>query len=162
ASYWIKQSIKRAVINTGKTIRLPAYMEELLRKWRRASASLQDELGRAPTEEEIAASLNLSRKKIAIIKKAIRIWNATPAADQARGTPDDEGDGRAPARDTGAGRTNRPPAPGEAGWGAGGEGSTPSPPSPLPQGERGAMHALTRFPCLDFLPDPPPIASTRP
>src|SRR5579871_6832533 len=46
ASYWIKQSIKRAIINTAKTIRLPAYMEELLKKWRRASAKLQDELGR--------------------------------------------------------------------------------------------------------------------
>src|SRR5579885_1362518 len=54
ASYWIKQSIKRAIINTAKTIRLPAYMEELLKKWRRASSQLQDELGRAPTQEEIA------------------------------------------------------------------------------------------------------------
>jgi RNA polymerase primary sigma factor len=63
ASYWIKQSIKRAVINTGKTIRIPAYMNELLVKWRRATARLQDELGRAPTNEEIAASLNLPRKK---------------------------------------------------------------------------------------------------
>src|SRR5207244_9140205 len=48
ASYWIKQSIKRAVINTGKTIRIPAYMNELLIKWRRATAKLTDELGRAP------------------------------------------------------------------------------------------------------------------
>ena len=38
ASYWIKQSIKRALINTGKTIRIPAYMVELLSKWRRASS----------------------------------------------------------------------------------------------------------------------------
>ena len=37
ASYWIKQSIKRALINTAKTIRIPAYMVELLSKWRRAS-----------------------------------------------------------------------------------------------------------------------------
>ena len=38
ASYWIKQSIKRALINTAKTIRIPAYMVELLSKWRRASS----------------------------------------------------------------------------------------------------------------------------
>ena len=38
ASYWIKQSIKRALINSAKTIRIPAYMVELLSKWRRASA----------------------------------------------------------------------------------------------------------------------------
>src|SRR3954454_13213859 len=36
ASYWIKQSIKRALVNTAKTIRIPAYMVELLAKWRRA------------------------------------------------------------------------------------------------------------------------------
>jgi RNA polymerase primary sigma factor len=82
ASYWIKQSIKRAVINTGKTIRIPAYMNELLVKWRRATAKLQDELGRPATQEEIAASLNLPKKKLAIIRKAIRIYNASPQTDQ--------------------------------------------------------------------------------
>src|SRR5262245_5217610 len=51
ASYWIKQSIKRAVINTGKTVRIPAYMNELMIKWRRATAKLQEELGRTPTQE---------------------------------------------------------------------------------------------------------------
>ena len=38
ASYWIKQSIKRALVNTAKTIRIPAYMVELLAKWRRATS----------------------------------------------------------------------------------------------------------------------------
>jgi RNA polymerase primary sigma factor len=85
ASYWIKQSIKRAVINTGKTIRIPAYMNELLVKWRRATAKLQDELGRTPTHEEIAARLNLPRKKLNIIKKAIRIYNASPQTEQTEG-----------------------------------------------------------------------------
>src|SRR5262249_26303024 len=82
ASYWIKQSIKRALVNTAKTIRIPAYMVELLSKWRRASAKLQDELGRAPTQEEIAKSLNLPKKKLAIIKKAIRIYNSAPQTEQ--------------------------------------------------------------------------------
>src|SRR5947199_1946150 len=59
ASYWIKQSIKRALVNTAKTIRIPAYMVELLAKWRRASAKLQEELGRAPTQEEVAVVLEL-------------------------------------------------------------------------------------------------------
>jgi RNA polymerase primary sigma factor len=85
ASYWIKQSIKRAVINTGKTIRIPAYMNELLVKWRRATAKLQDELGRVPTHEEIASSLNLPKKKLNIIKKAIRIYNSAPQTDQSDG-----------------------------------------------------------------------------
>jgi RNA polymerase primary sigma factor len=83
ASYWIKQSIKRALVNTAKTIRIPAYMVELLAKWRRATAKLQDELGRNPTHEEIAKSLNLPRKKLGIIKKAIRVYNSAPQTDQA-------------------------------------------------------------------------------
>ena len=83
ASYWIKQSIKRALINTAKTIRIPAYMVELLSKWRRATARLADELGRTPTPEEIARVLGLPKKKLPIIKKAIHIYNTTPQTDQA-------------------------------------------------------------------------------
>lgn len=83
ASYWIKQSIKRALINSAKTIRIPAYMVELLSKWRRASARLQEELGRTPTPEEVARVLGLPKKKLPIIKKAIRIYNSTPQTDQA-------------------------------------------------------------------------------
>lgn len=82
ASYWIKQSIKRALINSGKTIRIPAYMVELLSKWRRATARLTEELGRGPTPEEVARILGLPKKKLPIIKKAIKIYNATPQTDQ--------------------------------------------------------------------------------
>jgi RNA polymerase primary sigma factor len=82
ASYWIKQSIKRALINSAKTIRIPAYMVELLSKWRRASSRLTEELGRTPTNEEVARVLGLPKKKLPIIKKAIRIYNSTPQTDQ--------------------------------------------------------------------------------
>ncbi|MFN4260037.1 MAG: RNA polymerase sigma factor RpoD/SigA [Gemmataceae bacterium] len=82
ASYWIKQSIKRALVNTAKTIRIPAYMVELLAKWRRATAKLQDEMGRTPTHEEIARELGLPKKKLSIIKKAIRIYNSAPQTEQ--------------------------------------------------------------------------------
>ena len=82
ASYWIKQSIKRALINTAKTIRIPDYMVELLSKWRRATTRLSEELGRNPTPEEVARVLGLPRNKLPIIKKAIRIYNSTPQTDQ--------------------------------------------------------------------------------
>jgi RNA polymerase primary sigma factor len=78
ASYWIKQSIKRGLINTGKTIRLPAYTNDLMNKWRRATTQLQDELGRPPTQEEVAQHLNLSRRKFKIVKKALQIHGAVP------------------------------------------------------------------------------------
>src|SRR5262249_44380583 len=99
ASYWIKQSIKKALISTGKTIRIPAYMAELLSKWRRATARLQEELGRAPTPEEVAGELGLSAKRVKVVQKAIRIYN---------GASQDEAGGEGPsleelARDGGAG-----------------------------------------------------------
>ncbi len=82
ASYWIKQSIKRALVNSAKTIRIPAYMVELLSKWRRATAKLQDEFNRTPTPEEVAAELGLPKKKLKIVKKAIQLYNSTPQSDQ--------------------------------------------------------------------------------
>ena len=81
ASYWIKQSIKRAIVNTAKTIRVPAYMAELLIKWRRATSQLTDDLGRPPTQEEVAKELGLSKKKLAIVKKAIRVASAGSQAE---------------------------------------------------------------------------------
>src|SRR6185369_8998562 len=76
-----KQSIKRSLINTAKTIRIPAYMNERLVKWRQAAAKLQDRLGRVPTPDEVGKALRLPKKKIAIMKKAIRVYNAIPQTD---------------------------------------------------------------------------------
>jgi len=89
ASYWIKQSIRRAVMNNGKPIRLPAYMVSLLSKWRRATMVLADRLGRAPSHDEVGKALRLSRKKIDIVAKAIQVNNLTPHAENS----DDEGPG---------------------------------------------------------------------
>lgn len=82
ASYWIKQSIKRALINSSKTIRIPAYMVEMLSKWRRATSRLTEELGRNPTLEEVARLLGVPKKKLPIIKKAIHIHNLAPQTEQ--------------------------------------------------------------------------------
>jgi len=87
ASYWIKQSIRRAVMNNGKPIRLPAYMVSLLAKWRRATAVLTERMGRAPTHEEVGKALRLSKKKIGIVAKAIRVNNLTPHSENS----DDDG-----------------------------------------------------------------------
>ncbi len=82
ASYWIKQSIKRALINCGKTIRIPAYMVELLSKWRRATVRLSDELGRSPTPEEVARLLGVPKRKLPIVKKAIQVHSSTSQSEQ--------------------------------------------------------------------------------
>ncbi len=82
AAYWIRQSVKRGLINSGKTIRVPAYMAQLLTEWRRATAQLQEELGRAPQEEEVAGRLGLSKKRLGLVKKAIRVHNAAPETEE--------------------------------------------------------------------------------
>jgi RNA polymerase primary sigma factor len=87
ASYWIKQSIRRAVMNNGKPIRLPAYMVSLLAKWKRVSVVLTERLGRPPTPDEVGKVLRLSKKKVGIVAKAIRVNNLTPHAEGA----DDDG-----------------------------------------------------------------------
>jgi RNA polymerase primary sigma factor len=57
-------------------------MVELLAKWRRATNKLTDELSRPPTHEEVAKLLGLPKKKLNIIKKAIRVYNSAPQTDQ--------------------------------------------------------------------------------
>ncbi|MDX2035014.1 MAG: RNA polymerase sigma factor RpoD/SigA [Isosphaeraceae bacterium] len=78
ASYWIKQSIRRALMNQGKVIRLPAYMVSLLVKFRRANAVISERLGRPATVAEVGAALKLSRKKIDILERAIVVHHLTP------------------------------------------------------------------------------------
>jgi RNA polymerase primary sigma factor len=100
AAYWVKQSIRRALINSSRTIRLPAYMQQLLTEWRKATARLHEELGRAATEEEVSAHLKLTPRKLRLVKKAIRIHNATPQAEEEGATLDDlVADGRSPSPD---------------------------------------------------------------
>jgi RNA polymerase primary sigma factor len=86
ASFWIKQSIRRGLVNTAKTIRIPGYMVNLLTKWRRATANLQEELGRTPEPEEIAASLRLSRRQFNIIRNSIDVNIFAPQTDQTEGS----------------------------------------------------------------------------
>ncbi len=83
ASFWIKQSIRRTLLNNSKTIRLPAHMVDLLTKWHRTAARLREELDRSPTPEEIAARLHLSPKKLHVIKKLPRVCQAPSQAEEA-------------------------------------------------------------------------------
>jgi RNA polymerase primary sigma factor len=75
ASYWIKQSITRGLVNTARTIRVPAYMAVLLNRRRRATGGLSAELGRAPTHEEVAERMGLSGKKLKTVIEAGRAAN---------------------------------------------------------------------------------------
>ena len=76
AAWWIKQSIKRAMINAGQPIHIPAYLVKLITKWRRASRHLESALGRPPTVEEMAKELKISLKKADIIQQGLVAVNA--------------------------------------------------------------------------------------
>ena len=70
SSWWIKQSMRRAIANQAKTIRLPSHVIEKLCRLRRASTKLQEELGREPSNEELAAEVGLPPKKVASLRLA--------------------------------------------------------------------------------------------
>ena len=70
AAWWIKQSIKRALANQAKTIRLPIHLVEKIGKMRRVSSQMMEELGREPTDDELAEEIGLSSSKVAALKRA--------------------------------------------------------------------------------------------
>ena len=72
ATWWIKQSIKRALIDTVKTVRIPSYMVEMIGKWKNATSELTIELGRRPFFHEVAEKLGIPEKNLGIIKTALR------------------------------------------------------------------------------------------
>ena len=63
-SWWIKQSIKRALANQSKTIRLPVHLVDKISKMRRIGMRLQEELGREPTDEELADELGVTAARV--------------------------------------------------------------------------------------------------
>jgi len=69
-SWWIKQSIKRALANQSKTIRLPVHMVDKIARMRRISAMLSESLGREPSQDELAEELGIPRKKLALLERA--------------------------------------------------------------------------------------------
>ena len=76
ASWWIKQAIKRALINANQPVHVPAYMVELIAKWKQASRKLESENGAPPTVEQLAEFMDLPVKKIRIIKRAVKAMRA--------------------------------------------------------------------------------------
>jgi len=71
ATWWIQQTIRRGLINTVKTVRIPSYMVEILTKWGRASTALGQSLGRPATTDEIANHLELSSKNRRVIEQTL-------------------------------------------------------------------------------------------
>ncbi len=69
-SWWIKQSIKRALANQSKTIRLPIHMVDKIARMRRIAGMLTEDLGREPSQEELAEELGIPQRKLALLETA--------------------------------------------------------------------------------------------
>jgi RNA polymerase primary sigma factor len=69
-SWWIKQSIKRALANQSKTIRLPVHLVDKISKMRRTAMKLQEELGHEPTDEELADEMGMTAARVRQMRQA--------------------------------------------------------------------------------------------
>ncbi len=71
ATWWVKQTIMRAISNNSRTIRIPVHMTDKIRKYKRAYTTLSFELGREPADFEVAERMQISPKQLLTIKKSI-------------------------------------------------------------------------------------------
>ncbi len=90
ASWWIKQAIKRALINSVQPIHIPAYMIEMMSKLKTANRELEDKLGRLPSVDELSVHLKMTVKKLKIIKKAVKAYHSP--AQVGGSSPDSDGE----------------------------------------------------------------------
>lgn len=75
ASWWIKQAIKRTLINASQPIHIPAYMVELIGRCKSVSKSLEEKLGHPPTMSELAKEMQVPLTKLHVIRRALRAFN---------------------------------------------------------------------------------------
>jgi RNA polymerase primary sigma factor len=80
ASWWIKQAIKRTLINAVQPIHIPAYMVELIARWKQTTRKLEERLGRQPTIQELATEMGLPVKKLLIVRRAVKAYHAPSQA----------------------------------------------------------------------------------
>mgnify|MGYP000548433282 CR=1 FL=1 len=87
AAWWIKQSIKRALANQSKTIRLPVHLVDKISRMRKTAMMLTEELGREPTDQELAEVLELPVNKVSHLKSvSVRPTSLNaPVGDEADG-----------------------------------------------------------------------------
>lgn len=86
ATWWIRQSMQRAIANYSRTIRLPVHINERLIRINRATRQIEAEVGREPTIEEIAERTRLDREEIELIRESAR----TPASIHAQATSESD------------------------------------------------------------------------
>jgi RNA polymerase primary sigma factor len=76
AAWWIKQSIKRALLENVQPVHIPTYMVALINQWRHIAAELETDLGRTPDLNEMADAMHLPLKKAKIIDQIVKILSS--------------------------------------------------------------------------------------
>ncbi len=76
AAWWVKQAIKKALINAGQPVHIPAYLAKLISRWRRAARELEIQFGRPASTHEIAQELRISQRKANIVQQRLQAASA--------------------------------------------------------------------------------------
>ena len=88
ASWWIKQSIRRMLINATQPVHVPAYMVDLINRFRETQKKLHNKLGHTPSSEELAEAMAIPAKKLLTIRRAMRAYaSASNSPSNADGEP---------------------------------------------------------------------------
>jgi RNA polymerase sigma factor (sigma-70 family) len=90
AAWWIKQSIKRALLENIQPVHIPTYMVALINQWRHTSAELESTLGRMVTVEEMAEIMKLPLRKAKIINRIVEALSSIGESGVGEGTDDDQ------------------------------------------------------------------------
>ena len=85
ASWWIKQAIKRTLINSQQAIHIPAYMVELIARWKMETRKFEADNSRPPTILELSKVMGIPVRKLNIVKKAITAYNSPNQAPKSIG-----------------------------------------------------------------------------
>jgi len=77
AAWWIKQSIKRALLENVQPVHIPTYMVALINQWRHTTSELESTLGRAPSVEEMAGIMQMPLRKAKVVHRIVEILSST-------------------------------------------------------------------------------------
>ena len=80
ATWWIERSVRRAISSTSRTVRIPAYMSEIVARAKRAATRLEAELGRSPTMDEVAEEIELKKETTILLKRAMNSYTTSLSA----------------------------------------------------------------------------------
>ena len=90
AAWWIKQSIKRALLENIQPVHIPTYMVALINQWRHTTAELESTLGRSVSVEEMASIMKLPLRKAKVVNRIVEALSSIGETDNSEGTDDDQ------------------------------------------------------------------------